>query len=235
MNRVDVARLLKLIGALSSGFTADPGTGDAWAELLADIPAADAELAVKAHYATGGPWIDVNDIRRRVVAARGLLPPEAEAAYAQARRMNTWLDRRIGPEPEIHPAAMAAAREVGWSTFDGLEGYAHKRFVDAYRPTATAAAEKALTTPLPELEAQMRAPKALPAGSGAAPLMLPATAVADVDPARVADLHRQLARAAVAKAPPAPRPDYDPPTEADKIRALDALRQWMNRATGRSA
>lgn len=201
MNRADVSKLLNLIHALSPAFTVvpttkdgGPGTGDTWAELLADIPAADAAQAVRAHFATGGPWIGVADIRRRVLAARGLLPPAVEEAYAQARRMNAWLDRRVGPEPAIHPAAMAAGREIGWSTFDGLEGYAHKRFAESYNPISVRDAEKALTTALPVLVAAVTAPKALPAGSGVEPAEREAQARAPIDREGLAKVRAMLAR-----------------------------------------
>lgn len=169
MNAAETHNLLILIKACSPAFTAQPGAADVWAELLGDIPEGDAKAAVKVHFLTGGPWIGPADIRRRVLAARGLLPPDPEAAYGQARRMNSWLDRRVGPEPEIHPAAMKAAREVGWSTFDGPEGVSHRRFVDAYRPAAEREAERALTTRLDRLVVEVAAPKALPAGSGVQP------------------------------------------------------------------
>lgn len=181
MNRDEAITLLQRIAVLSPGMPmssgspatagtpAMPGTAGVWWDLLRDVPMADAIAAVRTHYAASHNWITPADIRRRVVGARGLLPPDPEAAYAQARRMNSWLDRRVGPEPEAHPAVMAAAREISWSTFDGLEGYAHKRFVEAYRPVAEKATERALTTPVDVLEAELAAPKALPAGSGVQP------------------------------------------------------------------
>ncbi len=176
MNRADVSKLLHLIRALSPAFTITPsangapGTGDVWAEMLADIPAADAAKAVTAHYAVTGPWIGVHDIRRRVLEARGLLPPDVETAYAQARRMNAWLDCRVGPEPDTHPAVYTAMSRhtngIGWEVLDGPEGYARKRFAEAYGLVAAREAERALTTPLPRLAAEVGAPKALPGGSG---------------------------------------------------------------------
>lgn len=208
MNRDDVSKLLNLIRSLSPAFTITPrsedtpGTGDTWAQLLADIPAADAIAAVRTHFATGGPWINVSDIRRRVLAARGLLPPDTEAAYAQARRMNTWLDRRVGPEPAIHPAAMAAAREIGWSTFDGLEGYAHKRFAESYNPISTRDAEKALTTALPVLVAAVNAPKALPAGSGVEAAQRETQAAQPTDRARAAAIVAQIRRSGFGRTVP---------------------------------
>lgn len=166
MNAADVVKLLALIRTCSPAFGAEPGTSAVWAELLADIPAADAAAAVKAHFRVTGPWITPADIRRRVVDARGLLPPDPEAAYGQAREFNRWLNRRVGPEPAIHPAALAAAREIRWDTFDGPEGYAHRRFVDAYRPAADKATDRALIERLDVLEGERAAPKALPAGVG---------------------------------------------------------------------
>lgn len=233
MNPTETIKLLRLVAGYHPGFVIGEQVPAVWCEALADVDAADATRAVHQHYAVAGPWITVADIRRRVVAARGLLPPDPEAAYAQARRMNTWLDRRVGPEPEIHPAAIAAAREIGWSTFDGLEGVAHRRFVEAYGPVSTAAAEKALTTPLPVLLAEAHAPKALPGGSGVEPEPLPEAPVADVDPARVAELHRQIARASVKRAPAPPRADYDPPSEVEQARQMAALRRWA-RENGQS-
>lgn len=224
----EVVELIKVIRACSPAFTAAPGTPAAWAQMLCDIPATDAAAAVHAHFATSGPWIGIADIRRRVLAARNLLPPDPEVAYAQARRMNTWLDRRAGPEPETHPAVYAAAAKrlggIGWEVLDGPEGYAHKRFVEAYGPISAAAAEKALTTPLPALLAEVNAPKALPAGSGVRPVAPPEAL--EVDPARVAELRRQITAASVKKTPPSPKADYPPSTDIEKRRWVAELRRW---------
>jgi hypothetical protein len=167
MTRDDAISLLKRIAVLSPGMPMSDSTPAAWWDLLRDVPMPDAVAAVRAHYAASHNWITPSDIRKRVLRPRGLLPPDAETAYEQATRMNRWLDCRIGPEPQIHPAAIAAARAMGWDTFDaGPEPVIHRRFVESYAPKAADAAERALATPLGRLADEIAAPKALPAGAG---------------------------------------------------------------------
>lgn len=225
MNETEAKRLLRLVAGYHPGFQATAQTPAVWAHALADLSEADATRAVHAHYAVAGPWITIADIRRRVVSARGLLPPDPEVAYGQAVAMNAWLNRRIGPEPEIHPTAIAAARQVRWSTFDGLEGAAHRRFLDAYAPMATRASEQALTTPLPRLEAELRAPKALPGGAGVEAAEREALAIEPIDKPRAEAVKAQIRAADIGRLP-APKADYEPPTDIERQRQLDELRRW---------
>ncbi|EFC80071.1 hypothetical protein [Parafrankia sp. EUN1f] len=235
MTRAEVSKLLHLIRALSPKFTIvpstddTPGTGDAWHDLLADVPFIDAAQAVRAHFVIGGPWIEVGDIRRRVIAARGLLPPDTEAAYAQAREMNRWLNRRTGPEPSIHPAVYKTMSPhengIGWEAIDGRDGYAHRRFVDAYTPVSVRETEAALMTPLAALEAAKRTPKALEGGSGVEAAEREAQAAVHADRPRAEAVKVQIRRSGFGRTIPA-RADYGPATDIQKTQAADALRAW---------
>jgi hypothetical protein len=222
----EVLDLLETVAGYTPGMRVADASAAVWHHQLRHVPAAEAHAAVHAHFATETRWVMPADVRRRVAAARGLLPPDPEAAYAQAVAMNRWLALRSGPEPRTHPAVMAACRTVGWSTLDAPDGVAHQRFVDAYRPAAAAAVERAAAAGPAEVEADLRASKALPGGSGARPAETSGRVPARPDPARLAELRRRLARVAAAAAPPAPRPDYPPPTEAERDRWSAALRAW---------
>lgn len=206
MNPTETMALLRLITGYHPGFAMNDQTPAAWHHALGDIPAADATAAVHAHYATGGPWIMPADVRRRVVASRGLLPPDVETAYAQAREMNRWLDRRVGPEPTTHPAVYATMSKhkggIGWEILDGPEGYAHKRFAEAYTLVSARDAERALTTPLPELESAIRAPKALPAGSGVEAARREQPVIGPIDREGLAKVRAMLARSGFGKPVP---------------------------------
>lgn len=169
MNSDDALNLIDLVRAYSPSMPLGEATPAVWGQALADIPADAATAAVHEHFAVTGPWITIADIRRRVADRMGLLPPDAEAAYAQAVAFRRWLDRRVGPEPRIHPAALACARTVGWHVFSEDDRVSHNRFVAAYGPARERAMRELATTPYPELAARIREPKALPGGWGILP------------------------------------------------------------------
>lgn len=186
----ETLELLYLIAGYHPGFVMNEHTPVAWHHALKDIPAEQATAAMHEHFAVAGPWITVADIRRRIADRLGLTPPDAEVAYMQAVRFKKWLNARVGDEPEIHPAALEAARTVGWTTFESLEGLAHKRFVTAYDTTFRAAQRELATTPFPVLLARVEEPKALPGGYGIREPKPPAT-----NPKAVARLDRMIGEA----------------------------------------
>jgi hypothetical protein len=241
VNPNDTVALLRRIAAYSPTMPITDDTPPAWWDLLGDIDLAEALAAVRAHYAATHTWITPADIRRHAARTAGVLPPDPPAALAQARR---WLDWR-GPagsprprrgEPELHPATRAACDALGWAFLsDAPDGVVQARWREAYAPAAADAERRALAPGgiaaaraavaaarvrgLPEPTAPACAPDPQP-GTAAAP------APAEPDPARLAELRGRLARTAAAKAPPAPRADYPPPTEADRDRWSAAFRAW---------
>lgn len=187
MNASETIDLLKLIRGYNPSFQAAPETPAVWARSLADVPAEVATDVVHEHFAMTGPWITVADIRRRAADRFGLIPPDPEAAYAQAVEFRVWLKHRQGAEPQIHPAALEAARTIGWTSFETYEGAAHKRFVTAYATTQRKAERELATTPFATLLARAEGPKALPGGMAVAEPKPPAT-----DPAGVARLDKMI-------------------------------------------
>jgi len=169
VNSLETQELIDLIAAYSPSMPLAENTTEVWGAALADIPADAATAAVHEHFAVTGPFIAVADIRRRVANQIGALPPDPETAYAQALRFRHWLDRRIGPEPSIHPAALACARTVGWLVFDEDDRYARGRFVAGYAAARDEAMRELATTPYPVLAARLAEPKALPGGWGVLP------------------------------------------------------------------
>ena len=222
MTPAEIIKLLELARSYSPSLPLSEGTPAAWAYALADVGYADAVAVVHEHFANGGPWIGVADVRRRVATRHGLLPPDPDTAFAQAVAFNRWLSRRRGPEPPVHPAALEAARLVGWHAFDGPDG-GHRRFHGAYRPIADRFTQEALTGNLAKLAAAVDAPKALPAGTGVVP---PEEPESDVNEHRVADVRAAVARVSAARALQPVRPDYAPPTDVEKRRWSDALSEW---------
>lgn len=142
-----------------------------WAEDLADISAGEAIAAVRSHYRrTQEPWMSVAKVRQLVAGRRGILPPDAETALAQAREFDRWLDRRVGPEPPIHPAALTAARTIEWSTFAKPDGVLRKAFGTAYQTAAEAVMERIGDGEMDSVAAEIASPsKALTGGAGALP------------------------------------------------------------------
>jgi hypothetical protein len=171
VNPAEVAELVDLISTYSPGAIPDNpqrlrALSAVWGTALADVALDHATAAVHEHFASSGPWISVADIRTRVAERLGVMPPDLETAYGQARRFREWLHNRRGVEPTIHPAAIAAARTIGWVAFDGFEGDAHKRFAEAYGTTRQAAFRELVELGLDEARRRIAAPKALPGGTG---------------------------------------------------------------------
>jgi hypothetical protein len=233
----DAIALLERIAVYSPGMTMSDRTHELWHELLFDIPVEHAVAAVRAHYATTHTWITPADIRRHVARHAGVLPPDPDAALTQARRWSAWRGPAGQPwpttdEPPVHPAARVAARTLGWTWLDQTpDGVARARWRETYAEASETATRRALAPG--GIEAIRRE-----LAAGARPALPPAPVeapVAEINHERVAQLRASLARMSIKAAPPAPRPDYDPPTDAEKARALDALREWIGNAAGRSA
>jgi hypothetical protein len=238
MNRADVSKLLNLVRALSPSFTIKPsspdelGTGDAWFELLADIPADAAYAAVKAHFAVGGPWIAVSDIRRHVAGRYGALPPDPDVALAQARHWSAWRGPAHQPwpadgEPELHPAVREAARTLGWNWLDDTDDrYARPRWRETYTAAAERHTQRALAPGgIAAIRAEIAAGSQRPAIEAAPVEGLPVAA----DSQRLAELRQQIARTATRKAIPAAKPVYDPPSDEEKRRWASALSDYIQK------
>lgn len=163
-----------------------------WAEDLADISADEAVEAVRSHYRRSQePWMSVAKVRQLVAGRRGLLPPDVETAFAQAREFDRWLNRRVGAEPPIHPAALKAARTIEWSAFSKPDGILRKSFGTAYQTAAGEVMERIADGEMDDLAAEIANPtKAKAAGSG---VVLAALEASPQGQARVAALLGPLA------------------------------------------
>jgi hypothetical protein len=113
-----------------------------WHSIIGDLPFAEVEKAVIAHYrAATDPWITPGQIRRRVATTFGLLAPSEDEAWALAQR---WSRReiRLDALPSAVGLACEAVAEVLRS--EAPVGVRHSAFRDAYRASAQRHNERAL-------------------------------------------------------------------------------------------
>lgn len=234
MNRDDLADFLGLIDSYSPGFASKDrqrALAGVWFHQMQEIPAGIATEAVHAHYAAETRWVMPADVRRYAAIRAGVLPPDPAEALAQARAWSDWRGPASSPwptsgEPQIHPAARAAARALGWNWLDATpDRYARGAWREAYEKAAEDSTRRAL---VPGGILTVRAEIAAPAPRPALPAAPPPVDEPNEDagPAPTPDeLHRQIARVVVAKAAP-PRADYAPPTDIERARWGAALLEW---------
>ena len=113
MTPTETVRLVAIIKQLYPSMKIDSHTPDAWSLVLDDVPIDDALNAVKHLARSRGGYIQPYDIRRQVIAACGLLPPnEAEglqdAAFVAGQRGEG--------ASKLHPVVRRAYRAMGGPT-----------------------------------------------------------------------------------------------------------------------
>lgn len=168
MTEDQVFDLFELIDAYSPGFASEDrveALAAVWSLHLQDLTPDSAAAIVHAHYARETRWIMPADIRRPAAKAAGILPPDPEAAQAQAIALKSWHgppgSNPAGTRPAVHPAVEATIKVVGTDTAAAMNRFDWRA---AYAPRAAEFEQRALApggiaTARAEIEAKRPVPR----------------------------------------------------------------------------
>ncbi len=141
MTELRAVEALRIVLDYAPSFPVADTTPSTWWHGLSDLPYPDVLAAIHRHGRTAPDrqWPTPMGIRQQVISAAGDVRDrvglDEGAAFRQAVRYNRWLAlRRLNEaEPVMDSIAASAAREIGWSMFDGPERDVRTAFGAAWR------------------------------------------------------------------------------------------------------
>lgn len=160
MTPTQTVQLVALVRQLWPSMKIDQHTPDAWHATMDDLPFDEALRAVRHLARTRSGYVMPADIRRRIAAEAGLLPPtEAEALTAAA----VVAGSQGAGASRLHPATYEAYRAMGGPTaFDAPPAVIRPQWARVWAAVATKHEEDVLAGDLGAAIEQRRALPAAP-------------------------------------------------------------------------